>query len=383
MPHSNLTARALGLLLCLAAAAAVPLLAAYKGHADDHDINALLTVYPALKGAPADSCASCHRSGVVQPPMAATARHENHCDYCHSVHLRGGRDARETLNAYGAAYLAAGRNAEAVRAIGNADADGDGAANADELAKGTDPGDKGSHPGLPLAPSRTYDVAALREAVSVVSQPVFLNTTKNRLGDAYNLYRGHRLWDILQSVGLSAAAQSVDLISLDGFEVTFTLDEVRKAWPQGAPVMGLGKDGLGACGWVTYNVPNLSGATPLPPAHIMLAFEENGQSLPPATMEPATGRIVGAGPLRTVTPQFEVSPPDLPQTADASCQSKVDPSYRFHEGYDHNGGRSSFAIVAVRVRPLPAGSRDVAWQTEAAARVAKGEVVFFGALATK
>ena len=38
---------------------------AYKGHANDADVNAILSAYPALKNTAVDSCATCHKSGEV------------------------------------------------------------------------------------------------------------------------------------------------------------------------------------------------------------------------------------------------------------------------------------------------------------------------------
>jgi len=113
---------------------------------------------------------------------------------------------------------------------------------------------------------------------------------------------------------------------------------------------------------------------------IMLAFEENGQPLEKARLDPETGRILGKGPLRAVVPQFVVAPPDLPQTADPSCSAKVAAAHRFHEEYDHNAGASQSAIVAIRVKPLPKGTRDIDWQTSAAQRLANEEIVVYGAI---
>jgi len=111
-----------------------------------------------------------------------------------------------------------------------------------------------------------------------------------------------------------------------------------------------------------------------------MAFEQNGKALPKAAPDTGTGRLSGTGPLRMIVPQFQISPPDLQQTADPACAARVAPAYRFHEEYDHNGGKSSFAIVAVRVKPLPKGTRDADWQTPALQHLANEEVVFFGAL---
>jgi hypothetical protein len=306
-------------------------------------------------------------------------RSENHCDFCHVVFLRDTRDVRETLNRYGTDYLASGRDAPAVRALAQKDSDGDGFSNEVEFKRGTTPGDAASNPSMPFAPSRTYKVPALTRLSPVVEQTIFLNSTKSRSGDAYDNYRGNVMWEILQAVGVLDTAESVDVLSADGYERTFTLDELKKAWPQGPAVMGLGKRDLDDCGWVSYNARALDGAS-LPSARIMLAFEQNGKPLAQASLDPTTGRIVGTGPLRAVVPQFQISPPDLPQHAEASCAARVAPANRFHEGYDHNAGSSPSAVVGIRVKPLPAGTRDVDWQTPATRYLANEEIVFFGAL---
>ena len=215
----------------------------------------------------------------------------------------------------------------------------------------------------------------------MASETVFVNTTKSRSGDSYNQYRGSKVYELLQAVGITSAADSVDFISLDGYETTFTIDELRKQWPQGAPVTGLGKE-LGSCGWVNYNAPGLDAKKALPAASIMFAFEENLRKLEPAGMDPESGRIRGVGPVRLIVPQFRISAPDLGQTADKSCSGKVGEQYRFHEEYDHNGGKCSFAIIAVRVNPLPKGTRDFEWETVREQFISGGKIVFFGALKT-
>ena len=96
--------------------------------------------------------------------------------------------------------------------------------------------------------------------------------------------------------------------------------------------------------------------------------------------KPETGRLIGKGPFRAVVPQFVASPPDLSLTADPSCPPKVAAEHRFHEEYDHNAGASQNAVVAIRVKPLPKGTRDIDWQTTALKRLAAEEVVFFGAI---
>ena len=39
---------------------------AYKGHANEKDVNAILSAYPMLKNTAVDSCATCHKSGKVR-----------------------------------------------------------------------------------------------------------------------------------------------------------------------------------------------------------------------------------------------------------------------------------------------------------------------------
>ena len=91
----------------------------------------------------------------------------------------------------------------------------------------------------------------------------------------------------------------------------------------------------------------------------------------------------GQGPLRLIVPQFAVSPPDQPQTAEPSCAGKVALQYRFHENYEHNGGKCVSAVIAVRVKPLPKGSRDFGWEAVRDELLSGDKVVFFGALKTQ
>ncbi len=353
---------------------------AYKGHADDSDVNALLAAYPKLKGSAIDSCATCHRSGDVPDSAKPSAnRRENHCDYCHVMHVSLKRDARETLNSYGTAYLAAGRGVKAVRAIANTDSDGDGYANEAEFLKGTNPGSPESNPSARIAPFRILTGTELRKMSPVVSEIVFVNTTKSRSGDSYNEYRGNKVCDLLRAIGIAGTLETVDFISLDGYERTQSIEELDKVWPQGAPVTGLGKE-IGPCGWVNYSAPGLAADKMLPAVSILLAFEENLKKLEIARFDPETGRIIGAGPFRLIVPQFRISPPDLGQRADPSCPPKVAEQYRFHEDYDHNGGKCSSAIIAVRVNPLPKGTRDFEWEMAREQFIADQKIVFFGAI---
>jgi hypothetical protein len=354
---------------------------AYKGHADDRDVNAVVAAYPSLKNAAADSCATCHKSGRAADPWNNNkTRNENNCGYCHVVHVRSKRDVRETLNRYGADYLAEGRNLAAIKALAAKDSDGDGFTNEVEFLQGTNPGETGSNPAAGIAPHKILTSLEMGEMSPAVSQTIFLNTSHNKAGDFYNVYRGYRVHEMLRAAGIADNAETVDFISLDGFEGTFTINELKRSWPQAAPVLGLGKKEYGPCGWVNYNAPGLDPKKALPDARIMLAFEENGKKIETARLDPETGKIIGTGPLRLVDPQHRISPPDVPMYAEKSCQDKAAPEHRFNENYDHNGGRSSFAIIAIRVNPLPRGTRDYPWEKIRNQLVAEDKLVIFGAL---
>jgi hypothetical protein len=354
---------------------------AYKGHANDKDVNAILSAYPTLKGAAVDSCITCHRSGKVRNiDKREGDRNENGCGYCHAIYVKNKGGIKATLNAYGTDYLAAGRGPEAIKTLALKDSDTDGFANEMEFIKGTNPGESASNPSALIAPYRVYASAEIKKLSPVVDTTVFLNTSHNKAGDFYNRYRGNRVYEMLQAAGISDDAESVDFISYDGFEGAFSIEELKKSWPQTSPVMGLSKKEIGPCGWVNYNAPGLDAKRRLPNANIMLAFEENGEKIATARLDPETGKIIGTGPLRLVVPQYRISPPDLPQYADQSCQEKAAQDHRFNDSYDHNGGRSSFAIIAIRVHPMPKGTRDFEWEIVRDQLVAEEKLVIFGAL---
>jgi hypothetical protein len=371
----------IAMLLATALALIASAYSAYKGHANDADVNAILSAYPALKNSAVDSCATCHKSGEVPDvEKQRGTRHENSCGYCHAVYVQKKRDIKKTLSRYGTDYLAAGRGVEAVKTLAAKDSDGDGFSNDSEFVKGTNPGEPASNPSASIAPYRIYTSSEISELSPVISATVFLNTSHNKAGDFYNQYRGNDVYEMLKAAGLSDEAESVDFISLDGFEGAFSIEELKTSWRQAAPVLGLGKTEANPCGWVNYNAPGLDAKKALPSIRVMLAFEENGQKIETARMDSETGKIKGTGPLRLVVPQYHISPPDLPQYAEKSCQDKAAPEHRFNAAYDHNGGRSSFSIIAIRVNPLPKGTRDFEWEKVRDQFVAGEKLAIFGAL---
>jgi hypothetical protein len=371
----------IGILLILAAAITVCASAAYKGHANDDDVNALLAAYPKLKGTSLDSCATCHRDGTVTFKDKPGVRQKvNSCDYCHVIYMKGGGDIKETLNAFGADYDKAGRNTAAFKSIAAKDSDRDGSSNADEIAAGFFPGDPGSKASMRIAGSRLLTKKDIEKFAPAITETAFMNTTENEAGDFYYSFTGHPVYKLLVAAGMADNATTVDFISLDGYVKTYTVDDLKKMWPQSKPVPGLGAKELGACGWVNYNAGNLDPSKPLPPAKIILVVKEAGKRIEKAYIDEKTGKIVNTGPYRLFVPQFKPSPPDLPEHIDKTCVGKTPKPYRFHEDYDHNGGKSNFAIVAIRINPLPKGTRDFEWGKMSENYIRNEQIIVFGAL---
>jgi len=111
----------------------------------------------------------------------------------------------------------------------------------------------------------------------------------------------------------------------------------------------------------------------------MLAFEQNGKALQKASLDEATGRIVGQGPYVSSCRSRNRRHPIFLRRPTPGAPRKFRGD-RFHAEYDHNGGKSSSAVVAIRVKPLPRGTRNVDWQTTAVRRLGDEQVLVFGAI---
>jgi hypothetical protein len=179
---------------------------------------------------------------------------------------------------------------------------------------------------------------------------------------------------------MASGATSVDVISLDGYSATFSIEQLRRSYVQAAPVFGLGKETLGECGWVRYEAANLKEGMPLPPADVLLAFEENGRRYEPARINEQQ-RLVGNGPFRVVAPQMK-NPglPDISSKATEACAQKVAEQYRYHRDYEKNSDYCVKAVVAIRVNPLPKGVMDIDWPQFAKKALDEKSVVIFGNL---
>ena len=348
------------------------------------DSDLFFKAYPHLIGTRLDGCDVCHRGSMALPrgQESGNAVLINSCDTCHTLNRSGsGRKPGDTLTPYGMDYFRNGRNAAALAAIEKLDSDGDGVSNGDELAAMTNPGDERSVPGQ----KNTAHVVLshddlVKKGVTVKEYAVFINTMHSKEGDSYSDYRGFPLIDLLQAAGVSEEATSVDVISLDGYVSTFSMDQFRRTYPQSAPVFGLDKETLGECGWVRYGAKNLKEGVPLPAAPILLTFEENGLSYPTASIN-SQGRLNGMGPYRVVVPIMN-NPgiPDMSSEATEECVQMVPEKYRYSQDNAKNAGSCVGAIVAIRVNPLPPGEIDIHWQQYATKAIEEKSVVVFGAL---
>jgi hypothetical protein len=367
-----------GLLLAVAAPAVH---AAYNSH-DEVDSKLFFATYPHLLGTRVDGCDACHVRMVGLPPGATEgpAVPLSSCDSCHII-TDYGRRPGDTLTAFGRDYLTAGRDAAALSVIGARDSDGDGFDNTAELAAATDPGDSGSTPESQPAPQAVVSLEGLLAAgVPTREQTIFVNVSKSREGDSYSAVRGFRLIDVLAAAGVSDAATSVDVISLDGYQASFSIEQLRRSYPQAVPVLGLDRETLGECGWVRYGSGNLAPGEPLADADVLLTFAINGDRYDRAMLAEG-GRLRGSGPFRVVAPQMK-SPgiPDLSSRADPACLEQVPQRHHYHRDYEKNSDYCVKAVLAIRVNPLPAGTMDIHWPQHAAAALRDESIIVFGAL---
>jgi hypothetical protein len=360
--------------------------AAYIGHKDP-DMPVFLSVYPDAKGTAIDDCATCHRTGeapVPGDPLGRTAQ-VNSCDFCHAAMKMNNGKPLNTLNPFGREFMRHGRSAAALKGMAALDSDGDGVSNADEIAARTLPGDPDSVPSMPLAPSVTLTLDQMIKSLAVIDVPLFMNVSKSPDGDRYDDLRGFLLIDVLKAAGMSESATSVDVISVDGYAKTFTIEQLRVMYPQSAPVFGLGEKELGECWIVKYFAKGLVEGAPLPPAGVMLTYEMNGEPYDSAIMVPETGKLRGSGPLRVTGPQMiQPGPPDLSSKAPESCNDVVPRVYQYHrDGYEKNSDYCVKAVVALRVNPMPKGMRAPHWQPDAMKHISGRSLIVYGALDKK
>jgi hypothetical protein len=340
----------------------------YQGHATDADINAFVNEYRSTVGTRLDDCQTCHKGDVVLDDEQDQVR-ANPCDYCHFIiHPREGWTGQpesfgETLNAYGVDYAAAGRNAAAIAAIAGLDSDDDGFANAAEIADLSYPGNAGSYPGLPVCPVVTVTMAELR-AMPAHTQFGLANTNKQQF-DFYANYTGVKIKDLLESVGVDlAGATSIDILAPDGYASGFTLEQITEQFPTHRFYPGFGTAELGVdCGFVEYPAEThgyVYGEQIADEQWHLLAYAREGVALEPSYLDPASGKINGEGPLRSVIPPGSsddaLNQPDRGKNWDTSGCTLHEWDYL--SAKDHNAGAMVKGAVILRINPMPAGCEE-------------------------
>jgi hypothetical protein len=361
--------------------AVIASLAAYKTHTES-DSEFFFKTYPQVVGTRLDSCDACHIRVAALPPGQKSGKDVklSTCDSCHRI-TDHGRKPGNTLTSYGLDYKKNGRSAAAFAAIANLDSDADGVSNGAEIEAKTNPGDPLSAPDKQLAPHivLSYD-DLVRKRIPVHEQAIFVNVTKSKDGDSYSDVRGFKLIDVLDAAGMAKEATSIDVISLDGYTTTFSVAQLRRAYPQAEPVFGLDKEILGECGWVRYEAKSLKPGVKLPDANVLLAFVENGKEYPPSTINDQQ-RLIGSGPFRVVAPQM-INPgiPDISSRATDACIQKVPNQYHFNRDYEKNSDYCVKAVVAIRVNPMPTGMMDIHWPQHAKKSIEEKSILIFGGI---
>jgi len=360
----------------------------YPGHEDESDSDRLIEAYPALRGTRLDDCQTCHRGGeVTDRGGKTTALHP--CSYCHLLvfpdsTVAGGApgDFAATLNAFGRDYAAAGRSAAGLQTIGGTDSDGDGYANADELAALRYPGDADSRPGQATVPTVTISSRGLRAATP--HEQFLLMNTHNQRFDDYAHYVGPTVFDLLTRAGVDlTGAEGVTFIAPDGFAQDFTLDEITATYPPARFHAALDTASFAdpEQGFVTYppaaHIPEgVQDGDPIPGTlRMMIAYERDGAPLDPSRLDPASGRLDGEGPFRLVVPQRRPGAPD--RGAPYSPSGYAD-GHDYDDGNDHNTGRCVRGLVAIRIDPLPAGYEEFDWKNGGMALLERRELILYG-----
>jgi hypothetical protein len=107
----------------------------------------------------------------------------------------------------------------------------------------------------------------------------------------------------------------------------------------------------------------------------MLAYLRDGSPMEPCTLDPATGRINGEGPLRLVVPQSKPGKPDRAmQLSPTGCNDGLD----FDRSKDHNASAMVRGAVAIRINPLPDGYEDFDFKNGGWAFIAGKSLIVYG-----
>jgi hypothetical protein len=355
--------------------ASTPALAAYSSHQNDQDVNNFLGVYPFAKSTKLDDCSLCH-------PGSPTS---GSCDYCHKTYKLQPPHGQVPLNLFGQAYknpggAIPGRTVDALRAIENADSDGDGKTNLEEIQALTFPGDLKDYPGLVSAPVIGLSMERILKLPDY-SEFLLLNASKSQ--DFYARYRGVKIMDLLKYAGARKEATHITVFSPDGFSQKFPINAPD---PTDLPynVMGPYPYGTyyGGLDFVDYAfIPNcLDDGDRIPDRlYMLLAYMRDGDPLTPGKINPSTLKLDGEGPYRLIPPQKIAGGPDRPSAASVN----PDDGWNYKADADHNAGFSARTVAAIRVEPLPIGTTDFNWYEGGWNLVDKAKLALYGAISPK
>jgi hypothetical protein len=361
----------------------------YRGHENDADSNNLVSVHPGAVGTRIDDCQTCHRGGAVTASRGKTAD-LNPCSYCHllpfpdSTITQGGPAGyAETLNGFGLAYERAGRDVEALERIASEDSDGDGYANAAEIAALRYPGDAASTPGQQVIPIRTLEWGDLQ---ALTRHEQFMLMNAHRQCDQYVAWGGARVLDVLAAAGVPLTQETtITCFAPDGYATDFTYEQIARPYPRGLYYPGLDAASFAdpEQGIVEYppadQIPaGLAAAGDVIPGDpwLLVAWTRNGEALDPSRLDAASGRLAGEGPYRLIVPQRVPGSPDRSQNR---SPSRFTDGRDFDGSKDYNAGLCVRGLVAIRVNPMPPGYEEFDWKNGGYALADQRRLILYGA----
>ena len=367
--------------------------AAYH-HEGERDANKFLEAYPAKAGTKLDNCNLCHAGGSYVNSKGKTVELGS-CQWCHQTYgYDGAGDIADTINPFGSAYKAAGRNAAALGLIADQDSDADSYTNAEEIEDSKFPGDADDHPGLIPAPYRIYTREQL-EALGAHTQFLLMNTSRS--GDSYAEYTGVPIKDLLDDAGLSAAATGIWVYAPDGWGQNHPLthnDDLEMYHVYGnmpgqdyqypPATYYYDRDADTALnpdfGWCDYSAPSCAGRSHGDAIYVnnglkaILAYKREGAYLDAGVLN-SENKLDGEGPFRVVVPQKYPGQPDQSSKSD-----RQDVLWPYEENLDHNAGACSRSATIIKVEPLPAGTTDIDILEAGWAYVDQAKIIVYGAI---
>lgn len=371
----------------------MPVYAAYH-HEGERDADKFLDACSDKAGTKLDNCNLCHSGGSYVNYKGKTVELGS-CQWCHQTYgYDGAGEIQETMNAYGAAYKDAGRNAQAVARIDGMDSDGDGHSNADEIAANSFPGDADDYPGLTPAPCRIYTRDQL-EAIGAHTQFMLMNTSRS--GDFYAEYTGVPIKELLDDAGMSASATGVWVYAPDGWGQSHPLEynpdldmyHVYGNTP-GQPYqyppatyyydLEADEEKNPDYGWCDYSAPSCAGRSHGSAIHVsdglkaILAYKREGAYLDTGVLNDEN-KLDGEGPFRLVVPQKYIEAPDQSSRSDDQ-----DVTWPYVYEWDHNAGSCSRSATIIKIEPLPEGTTDIDILEAGWSYVDKGKIIIYGSI---